>query len=156
MNYKSNSIHETCRDVANVTPPVTMQSTVFNILAQDFDHHHLSFFGLLVFKPDITKDKQTYQGNAANQSITRQNRLLYPIQSLLKRMIRLQNAVILQRSLVTFDTRTVRKRGFMSFTWLLAGSDGSIQPYILKFTTSFYVRQMILSDTTVRNLKNMT
>lgn len=150
MNYKSNSIHETCRDVANVTPPVTMQSTVFNILAQDFDHHHLSFFGLLVFKPDITKDKQTYQGNAANQSITRQNRLLYPIQSL-KRMIRLQNAVILQRSLVTFDTRTVRKRGFMSFTWLLAGSDGSIQPYILKFTTSFYVRQMILSDTTVRN-----
>lgn len=151
MNYKSNSIHETCRDVANVTPPVTMQSTVFNILAQDFDHHHLSFFGLLVFKPDITKDKQTYQGNAANQSITRQNRLLYPIQSLLKRMIRLQKAVILQRSLVTFDTRTVRKRGFMSFTWLLAGSDGSIQPYILKFTTSFYVRQMILSDTTVRN-----
>lgn len=150
MNYKSNSIHETCRDVANVTPPVTMQSTVFNILAQDFDHHHLSFFGLLVFKPDITKDKQTCQGNAANQSITRQNRLLYPIQSL-KRMIRLQNAVILQRSLVTFDTRTVRKRGFMSFTWLLAGSDGSIQPYILKFTTSFYVRQMILSDTTVRN-----
>lgn len=151
MNYKSNSIHETCRDVANVTPPVTMQSTVFNILAQDFDHHHLSFFGLLVFKPDITKDKQTCQGNAANQSITRQNRLLYPIQSLLKRMIRLQKAVILQRSLVTFDTRTVRKRGFMSFTWLLAGSDGSIQPYILKFTTSFYVRQMILSDTTVRN-----
>lgn len=57
MNYKSNSIHETCRDVANVTPPVSMQSTVFNILAQDFDHHHLSFFGLLVFKPDITKDK---------------------------------------------------------------------------------------------------
>lgn len=55
-------------------------------------------------------------------------------------MIRLQKAVILQRSLVTFDTRTVRKRGFMSFTWLLAGSDGSIQPYILKFTTSFYVR----------------
>lgn len=151
MNYKSNSIRETCRDVANVTPPVTMQSTVFNILAQDFDHHHLSFFGFLVFKPDITKDKQTCQGNAANQSITRQNRLLYPIQSLLKRMIRLQKAVILQRSLVTFDTRTVRKRGFMSFTWLLAGSDGSIQPYILKFTTSFYVRQMILSDTTVRN-----
>lgn len=139
MNYKSNSIHETCRDVANVTPPVTMQSTVFNILAQDFDHHHLSFFGLLVFKPDITKDKQTCQGNPASQSVTRQNRLLYPIQSL-KRMIRLQNAVILQRSLVTFDTRTVRKRRFMSFTWLLAGSDGSIQPYILKFTTSFYVR----------------
>lgn len=140
MNYKSNSNHETCRDVANVTPPVSMQSTVFNILAQDFDHHHLSFFGLLVFKPDITKDKQTCQGNAANQSITRQNRLLYHIQSLLKRMIRLQKAVILQRSLVTFDTRTVRKRRFMSFTWLLAGSDGSIQPYILKFTTSFYVR----------------